>query len=133
MPAGVFDILFATSHRYNDNPDASPRPFDVARDGLVVAEGAGTANFLGQGVAQDRVEGYVWTSLAAAQDNERARSFVPVMEKELTEEQLESAQSRIDQFRSKEERSARGIPRHKLPRHNSSDASRSIAGARQRR
>ncbi len=42
VPAGVFDILFATSHRYNDQPDASPRPFDVARDGLVVAEGAGT-------------------------------------------------------------------------------------------
>jgi len=42
VPAGVFDILFATSHRYNDTPDKSPRPFDVARDGLVVAEGAGT-------------------------------------------------------------------------------------------
>ncbi len=26
----------------NDRPEATPRPFDVARDGLVVAEGAGT-------------------------------------------------------------------------------------------
>lgn len=39
--AGVFDVMYATSTT-NDRPEASPRPFDVARDGLVVAEGAGT-------------------------------------------------------------------------------------------
>ena len=39
--AAVFDIMFATSTK-NDAPTRSPRPFDVARDGLVVAEGAGT-------------------------------------------------------------------------------------------
>jgi 3-oxoacyl-[acyl-carrier-protein] synthase II len=30
--AGVFDIVYAASHRYNEEPDRSPRPFDVGRD-----------------------------------------------------------------------------------------------------
>ncbi len=40
--ATVFDVMFATSVRYNDRPELSPRPFDADRDGLVVGEGAGT-------------------------------------------------------------------------------------------
>ncbi len=38
--AAVFDTLFATSV-HNDQPGTTPRPFDRARDGLVIGEGAG--------------------------------------------------------------------------------------------
>jgi 3-oxoacyl-[acyl-carrier-protein] synthase II len=38
---GSFDILFATSSKYNDNPTKSSRPFDRDRDGLVCGEGSG--------------------------------------------------------------------------------------------
>lgn len=39
--AAVFDTLFATSTR-NEEPECTPRPFDVNRDGLVIGEGAVT-------------------------------------------------------------------------------------------
>jgi 3-oxoacyl-[acyl-carrier-protein] synthase II len=41
LDAAVFDTLFATSSK-NDTPECTPRPFDAARDGLVVGEGAAT-------------------------------------------------------------------------------------------
>ncbi len=41
MSAVTFDLLMATSTKYNDQPDFSPRPFDTQRDGLVIGEGAG--------------------------------------------------------------------------------------------
>lgn len=39
MNAGVFDIMRTTSTGFNDTPELTPRPFDKARDGLVVSEG----------------------------------------------------------------------------------------------
>ncbi|GLP97043.1 beta-ketoacyl-ACP synthase [Paraferrimonas sedimenticola] len=39
--SAVFDTLFATSLA-NDTPNATPRPYDLARDGLVIGEGAGS-------------------------------------------------------------------------------------------
>jgi 3-oxoacyl-[acyl-carrier-protein] synthase II len=38
---GSFDVLFATSSNYNDEPNKTPRPFDRDRDGLVCGEGSG--------------------------------------------------------------------------------------------
>jgi 3-oxoacyl-[acyl-carrier-protein] synthase II len=50
---GSFDILFATSTKYNHAPQKTPRPFDKDRDGLVCGEGS---------------------SLVVIEDYERARS-----------------------------------------------------------
>ncbi len=38
--SAVFDIVLAASRGFNDQPEATPRPFDKRRDGLVVSEGA---------------------------------------------------------------------------------------------
>lgn len=42
LHAATFDVMYATSTKYNDQPAKSPRPYDLARDGMVVGEGAGT-------------------------------------------------------------------------------------------
>lgn len=51
--AAVFDTLFATSVK-NDAPALTPRPFDAARDGLVLGEGACTLVLEELGHAQAR-------------------------------------------------------------------------------
>ena len=58
----------------------------------------GAATFLGGGVPEDRVEAYKWTSLAAEQGNERAAEYLPLIERELTEQELADARSRVEAF-----------------------------------
>ena len=41
LVSGTFDIMAAASITYNDAPALTPRPFDMRRDGVVCAEGAG--------------------------------------------------------------------------------------------
>ena len=40
LSVAVFDSVYAASRGFNDQPEATPRPFDKKRDGLVVSEGA---------------------------------------------------------------------------------------------
>jgi 3-oxoacyl-[acyl-carrier-protein] synthase II len=41
LVTGTFDLLYATSTKYNSSPSDTPRPFDRDRDGLVCGDGAG--------------------------------------------------------------------------------------------
>ncbi len=41
LTTGTFDVMNAASTSYNDSPDATPRPFDSGRDGIVCGEGSG--------------------------------------------------------------------------------------------
>jgi 3-oxoacyl-[acyl-carrier-protein] synthase II len=41
LTSGTFDIMNAASTAFNDSPTSTPRPFDLARDGIVCGEGSG--------------------------------------------------------------------------------------------
>ena len=41
LSSATFDIMSAASVAYNDNPNRTPRPFDLNRDGVVCSEGSG--------------------------------------------------------------------------------------------
>lgn len=41
LTAATFDIMHAASLAFNEEPEASPRPFDSRRDGVVCGEGSG--------------------------------------------------------------------------------------------
>lgn len=41
LTTGTFDLMMAASSAFNDDPELTPRPFDVKRDGIVCSEGAG--------------------------------------------------------------------------------------------
>lgn len=51
---GSFDLLNATSSRFNDRPGETPRPFDRDRDGTVCGEGAGCIVLEAEDVAVKR-------------------------------------------------------------------------------
>ncbi|SHN61804.1 beta-ketoacyl-[acyl-carrier-protein] synthase family protein [Desulfovibrio litoralis] len=41
LTSATFSIMNAASEKYNTSPEKTPRPFDLNRDGIVCAEGAG--------------------------------------------------------------------------------------------
>lgn len=92
--AAVFDTLFATS-RMNDTPDLSPRPFDRARDGLVIGEGAGVLVLENYEHAKARgamiyaeIVGFACNSDGKHITQPQAETMQVVMEKSLADAQL---------------------------------------------
>ena len=92
--AAIFDTLFATSTR-NDEPGATPRPFDRDRDGLVVGEGAGTLvleerdHALARGARiHAEIVGFATNSDGAHVTEPAARTMAQVMELALEDARL---------------------------------------------
>ena len=54
LTVSTFDIMNAASIHYNQQPDATPRPFDQNRDGIVCGEGSGILLLENQASAQQR-------------------------------------------------------------------------------
>ena len=58
--------------------------------------------FRGVGVPKDRVAAHMWTSLAAAQGNERVRSQLALMEDAMTADEIAQAKAKAATFRPKQ-------------------------------
>ena len=93
--AVTFDLLMATSHKYNDRPDESPRPFDKSRDGLVVGEGGGALVLESLQHAEERganilaeLRGYASNCDGAHLTSPRAEGMQRVMQLGLEDAQL---------------------------------------------
>lgn len=95
--AAVFDTLFATSCK-NDTPEATPRPFDAARDGLVIGEGAATLvleeyeHALARGARiHAEIVGYASNSDGSHVTQPEAETMAVVMEMALRDAELPSS------------------------------------------
>ena len=97
-------VLYANGEGFDKDVEAAAEWYRKAAEfGDPLGQAAlGVASYLGQGVPKSTQDAYVWTSLAATQGNEKGLSILSIMRRELTEAELESAQSRIATFRAKE-------------------------------
>jgi 3-oxoacyl-[acyl-carrier-protein] synthase II len=76
----VFDNLLACSVAYNDTPQATPRPFDAARDGLVVGEGGGAVLLEEYEAAKRRGANILGEILGFANNNNGGDMILPNLE-----------------------------------------------------
>ncbi len=96
---GSFDILMATSTRYNQTPEKTPRPFDRDRDGLVCGEGSGVVLVEEYGRARARgaplvaeVIGFATCSSGDHLSQSNAVAMARVMRAALADAQLSTQQ-----------------------------------------
>ncbi|MGC1455666.1 MAG: beta-ketoacyl synthase N-terminal-like domain-containing protein [Nitrospirota bacterium] len=96
---GSFDILFATSTKYNDAPKKTPRPFDKDRDGLVCGEGSGLVVLEDYERAIKRnakiyaeITGYSTTANGLHVSQSNRESMVVCMRQALRDARLQSAE-----------------------------------------
>ncbi|MCF8068352.1 MAG: beta-ketoacyl-[acyl-carrier-protein] synthase family protein [Desulfobacterales bacterium] len=54
LVSGSFDLVYASSYKYNDRPEMTPRPFDKDRDGTVCGSGAGCLVLESESSARER-------------------------------------------------------------------------------
>jgi len=98
LTVGVFDTLEASSRAYNDHPDATPRPFDKDRDGIICGEGAGVVVLESLAHAQARrapilgeITGFSMNSSPEAIANPSVKSLVRCMTTALRDAGLDAS------------------------------------------